>query len=252
MKRYGLIGKELQHSFSPKYFKEKFKRENIEASYELFPMDSLKNLRAWIGTQPFLEGFNVTIPFKEEILEHLDQVDEIATAIGAVNTVRVKHLGGGAVFLKGYNTDWIGFKLSVLPFLESMPQPIRKALVLGTGGASKAIIYGLHELGISHSFVSRSPQSTEVLGYSDLTEEVMLDHLLIINTTPVGMYPLVDGQIRLPFHSITSKHIAYDLVYNPPVTRFLEECAKRGAHIKNGQEMLEIQAHWAYELFIKD
>ena len=250
---YGLIGFPLGHSFSAKYFAEKFACENIEATYENFEMEQLPDLHQWAMTQPHLRGFNVTIPHKQTIIAQLDALSPAATEIGAVNVVRIVRSAEGEVRLLGDNSDWVGFTESLRPLLRP---DIQHALVLGTGGASRAVVVALRKLGIYPTYVSRYPlpQGVEVGGavvpvltYDALTPEMMKTHLLVVNTTPLGMHPKVEEAPAIPYAWLTSAHVLYDLVYNPLETRFMELGKAQGAVVKNGLEMLHLQAEAAWE-----
>src|SRR5690606_29981621 len=243
MKQYGLIGKTLSHSFSKKYFEEKFKRENINAVYENFELNDISQVEGLFSIHSKLCGLNVTIPYKEQIIPYLDEVDEQAQKIGAVNTIYIdKEIGK----MKGYNTDVYGFKQSLKPFLENQHQ---RALILGTGGASKAVAYVLNELGITTAFVSRTPQLENQLSYDELNENILASFLLIVNTTPLGTFPNVDEKPIINYDAITPNHLLYDLVYNPVETAFLKEGKKRGALTINGEQMLQLQAEKAWEIW---
>lgn len=243
MKQYGLIGKTLSHSFSKKYFEEKFKRENINAVYENFELNDVSQVEGLFSIHSNLCGLNVTIPYKEQIIPYLDEVDEQAQKIGAVNTIYIdKEIGK----MKGYNTDVYGFKQSLKPFLENQHQ---RALILGTGGASKAVAYVLNELGITTAFVSRTPQLENQLSYDELNENILASFLLIVNTTPLGTFPNVDEKPTINYDAITPNHLLYDLVYNPAETAFLKEGKKRGALTINGEQMLQLQAEKAWEIW---
>lgn len=242
MRQLGLIGKSLSHSFSKSYFEEKFKRENIsDFSYELFELPDLQGIRTFIQQHPDLIGFNVTIPYKQAIIPYLDALSEEAAAVGAVNTVTIQHIDGQTI-AKGFNTDIIGFRQS----LKNVDIP-GHALILGTGGAAAAIIYVLENLGYRCTTVSRDPHRG--LPYSALTPEIIAQHKLIVNCTPLGTYPNINEKPDIPFNGISGDHILYDLVYNPEVTTFLKEGALRGARIQNGLAMLHAQAEAAWTLF---
>ena len=243
MKQYGLIGKTLSHSFSKKYFEEKFKRENINAVYENFELNDISQVEGLFSIHSNLCGLNVTIPYKEQIIPYLDEVDEQAQKIGAVNTIYIDKETGK---MKGYNTDVYGFKQSLKPFLENQHQ---RALILGTGGASKAVAYVLNELGITTAFVSRTPQLENQLSYDELNENILASFLLIVNTTPLGTFPNVDEKPTINYDAITPNHLLYDLVYNPVETAFLKEGKKRGALTINGEQMLQLQAEKAWEIW---
>ncbi len=246
---YALIGYPLGHSFSADFFNTKFEREGIDDSYSLCPLPTFGDFGNFIDSHPDLEGFNVTIPYKRKIIAKLDFITEEAREIGAVNVVgivdRVRGKAGLPCRLAGYNTDAIGFRESLRPLLRN---DIHKALVLGSGGASKAVIYVLESLGISALTVSRHPDSRQI-SYEDIDGSVMSDHLLIVNTTPVGMSPDVEKALRIPYSLISNSHVCYDLVYNPEKTLFLRNAESRGARIKNGLEMLHLQALAAWNIW---
>ena len=244
MTTYGLIGYPLVHSFSRKYFTEKFAAEGLDAEYLNFEIPSIGQLPSILQAPPDLRGLNVTIPYKEQVISYLDALDEGARAIGAVNVIRISHSDGRTV-LKGYNADVIGFIDSLHPLLRPHH---RQALVLGTGGASKAITYGLRQLGITPTLVSRTPRKG-MLAYSDLDEEVMRKYLVIVNCTPVGTYPKVDACPDIPYWLLTPDHLLYDLVYNPEKTLFLQRGEAQGAQIKNGLEMLHRQAEASWDFW---
>lgn len=240
MKVFGLIGHPLSHSFSKTFFTRFFEEKNLkDHAYELFDLPELNTFPDFIKKHQ-LSGLNVTIPYKQSIITYLDEADAVAASIHAVNCIRFQD---GK--LKGYNTDYPAFIQS----LESFDIHIgTNALVFGTGGASAAVAKALHDEGINCLKVSRSEEKGH-LTYGDLTEEVIKDHLLLINCTPVGMYPDVNHTLPIPFDGITENHIVYDLIYNPEETLFLKEAGKRGAKIKNGLEMLELQALKSWEIW---
>lgn len=244
---FGLIGFPLSHSFSKKYFSEKFLREKIEnTSYELFPLESIGELSNLLVTQSDLKGLNVTIPYKQAVMPMLSELDVTAQKAGAVNTINIT-IKEGKPFLKGFNTDVYGFRQSLKPFLESQHD---RALILGTGGASKAVAFVLDEIGIPYVFVSRhSKEDGKSLPYDALNADVMKAFKLIVNTTPVGMYPNVDQCPPLPYEHLGSGHFLYDLVYNPVETLFMKEGKKRGALTQNGLDMLHMQAEKAWEIW---
>lgn len=249
-KEYGLVGHPLGHSFSHDYFEEKFRREGINATYLNLDLDSASDfpslLRETIETHPDLIGFNVTIPYKEKILECLDSVDAQAGNIGAVNVVRIiRDAHGRCSSLAGYNTDITGFTESLRPFVGRQH---RKALILGTGGAAKAVRHGLLSLGIEATFVSRFPSEGQ-LSYAQLTAETISDHLVIVNATPLGMYPKTENSPDIPYENLSPDHICFDLVYNPAKTRFMELAEQQGATVINGLEMLHIQADEAWKIW---
>lgn len=236
---YGLIGYPLTHSFSPAYFKRKFAEQGIEATYEAFPLTQINKFPQLLKTHPSLGGLNVTIPHKEAIIPYLDEVDTTAAEIGAVNCISITN-----GVKKGYNTDAIAFEQSLVPLLT--PQHTH-ALILGTGGASKAVAYALQQLGIPFQKVSRTKKEG-LLTYDELTNEVIAQHKLIINTTPLGMSDISSAPFLLYDH-IGNGHLLYDLIYNPDETAFLAYGLQRGAHIKNGFEMLELQAEASWEIW---
>lgn len=239
---YGLIGYPLSHSFSATYFNEKFFREGIpDSRYELFEIEAIDELPHLLEKWPALRGLNVTIPYKESIIPYLDFVDPHAAAVGAVNCVKVLPSR-----LEGYNTDIIGFRQSIEPLLA---ENINSALILGIGGAAKAVAYVLHQLEIPYTIVSRSPSNADEIGYAGLDGNIVAGSKLIINTTPLGMYPATDASPAIPFQAIGPQHLCFDLVYNPPKTLFLINCEKQGAIIKNGLEMLYLQAEASWQVW---
>ncbi len=236
MRHFGIIGFPLLHSFSAKYFSEKFEREHIEAEYSLYPVP-IGNLKLEIGhLLDSLDGFNVTMPYKQEIIPYLDRLDETAKEVGAVNVVHRR---------VGYNTDCLGFMESIQPLLRKED---KQALVLGTGGASKAICYGLKQLGLTPTLVSRTPKAG-MLGYEDLTKDVMAAHTVIVNCTPLGMLPDVDSCPPIPYEQVTAQHLLFDCVYNPEETLFLKKGKAQGASIQNGIGMLYGQAKAAWKIW---
>ena len=234
MRHFGIIGKPLGHSYSERYFTEKFVREHIDATYHAFAIDHIEHVQPLMKK---LEGFNVTYPYKETILPYLQDIDPIAEAIGAVNVV---HKG------IGYNTDWIGFKDSLQAWIGSAEV---RALLLGTGGVSKAIQYALDEMGIAWTAVSREARGEKVIGYEDVDEEVMRTHRLIVNCTPLGMHPYEHEKPNLPYHLLSKGHWMYDCIYNPEKTLFLQQGIQQGCKIKNGLEMLHLQAEQAWQIW---
>ncbi|MBN1252952.1 MAG: shikimate dehydrogenase [Bacteroidales bacterium] len=246
-KLYGLIGFPLSHSFSQKYFRNKFEKENIfNADYLNFEIENINKLPEIIYNHKNLYGFNVTIPYKIEILNFLDEIDITAKEIGAVNTVKIFR-NESVVKLKGYNTDVYGFNESLK---NKLLNHHKNALVLGTGGVSKAIVFALKKLNFSVTIVSRNKSKLEnTLRYENLTQEIIEKNTLIVNATPQGMFPDIKNMPQIPYKYLNNKHILYDLVYNPPLSKFLEEGKKHNATIINGQKMLEFQAEKAWELF---
>ena len=246
MRLFGLIGYPLSHSFSAHYFAKKFASENIQdADYRLFPLEQILEISSLIALQPNLQGFNVTIPYKVSILPYLHHISKEAEAVGAVNCVKIER-GESIVKLTGYNTDIFGFRESLVPVLKSYH---KKALVLGTGGAAKAVCYTLEKLGITHTQVSRTGKDVDILNYSQLDETIISDNLLIVNTTPVGMYPDTDKFPDIPYQFLGNKHLLYDLVYNPTETSFILKGREAGATVKNGLQMLELQAEKSWEIW---
>jgi shikimate dehydrogenase len=242
MKLYGLIGYPLGHSFSKKYFTEKFQREGIvDATFELFPLQQIQDFPQLINTLPDLAGLCVTIPYKESIIPYLNRIDDKSNAIAAVNCIKIKE---GELI--GYNTDVIGFENSLKPYLQSHPQ---KALILGTGGASKAVQFVLKKLKIEFLVVSRKPVSGISISYNQLNQETIHEHTIIINCTPLGMTPHIEELPLLPYSFIGKEHLLYDLVYTPSITAFLEKGRMQGATIKNGEEMLHIQAKANWQIW---
>ncbi len=241
MRLFGLIGSPLTHSFSKKYFSRKFEEEGLEdCRYELFPLATIAELPGLLDTNPELEGLNVTIPYKKQVLSYLAAV-EIPEGLHACNCIRIK---GGR--LTGYNTDVAGFEKSVSPLLKPWHS---RALVLGNGGATEAVIFVLKKLGIRYQVVSRSLHTGSDLTYADLDKETVRQHNLIINTTPLGTFPDTGSCPPVPYEGITEKHLLYDLVYNPSKTLFLQKGEARGAGIKNGEDMLVIQAEESWKIW---
>jgi shikimate dehydrogenase len=257
MKKLGLIGYPLTHSFSKEYFTKKFEKEGIEDHvYELFPLPNLSDLPELIRAEPDLVGLNVTIPHKIGVMFYLDKVDKAAKEIDAVNCIKigghkpVEAFFNGDLFatkvrLEGYNTDAYAFEKSLKPLLR---KEHKEALILGNGGAARAVSYVLRKLKISHKFVSRKPGKGQLF-YKDLNKDILSDHLLIINTTPVGMSPNISEFPQIPYEFITVKHLLYDLIYNPAETAFLAKGKANGASVKNGMEMLHLQAEKAWEIW---
>lgn len=242
---YGLIGYPLGHSFSRNYFCNKFSNEGINARYVNFELPDISEFPEVLRT-PGIVGLNVTIPYKEKVIPYLDSLDETAAAIGAVNVIKVKRDSNGNVeCLKGYNSDIIGFMDSIRPLIK--PEQ-KKALVLGTGGAAKAVYHGLSLLGVSAIYVSRT-KGPDRLTYDELTPDVMSTHTIIVNATPVGMFPNINGCPSIPYHLITPQHLCYDVVYNPELTLFMKKSAQQGATTKNGIEMLLMQAIAAWNIW---
>jgi shikimate dehydrogenase len=244
MDKYGLIGYPLGHSFSISYFNQKFKDEGIDAVYENFEIVSIDLLPEVLDSNPNLKGLNVTIPYKQKVIPFLDKISPEARAIGAVNVIKVIH-EGKSVKLKGYNSDVIGFTQSIEPMLERYH---KKALILGTGGASKAVDYGLKSLGLETVFVSRY-ERPGTIQYGNITPEVIKEYNVIVNCTPLGMYPHTDECPQLPYEAMDYHNILYDLIYNPDETLFMKRGLERGAEVKNGLEMLLLQAFASWEFW---
>ena len=244
MDKYGLIGYPLGHSFSIGYFNEKFENEGIDARYINFEIPTIEHLREVLDSTPDLKGLNVTIPYKEKVIEYLDSVSPEARAIGAVNVIKVTHKGKKTL-LKGFNSDVIGFTQSIEPMLE---QCHKKALILGTGGASKAIDYGLRSLGLETVLVSRYERPGTVQ-YNKLKPEDVKEYNVIVNCTPLGMYPKTEECPLLPYEAMDSNNLLYDLIYNPDETMFMKMGKKYGATVKNGLEMLLLQAFASWEFW---
>ena len=245
MEKYGLIGFPLGHSFSISYFNQKFHDEDIDAVYENYEIPTIDALSEVLDTNPELCGLNVTIPYKEKVLPFLDSISPEARAIGAVNVIRVTHQGKN-IKLKGYNSDVIGFTNIIEPMLDKKWH--KKALILGTGGASKAIDYGLRNLGLETVFVSRY-EKEGTIRYPEVTPDVVKEYNVIINCTPLGMYPKTDSCPQLPYEAMDSHTILYDLIYNPDQTLFMKKGAQYGAQAKNGLEMLLLQAFASWEFW---
>lgn len=257
MKKYGLIGYPLTHSFSKKYFTDKFAKEGYEdREYELYPLQNLSDLPELINDTHDLCGLNVTVPHKIGVMFYLDKIDPAARAIDAVNCIKIVNhqpveaffsgeLSSMKVRLEGYNTDAYAFEESLKPLLKKHHQ---KALVLGNGGASRSVTFVLNKLDISYKLVSRRAIGKQLL-YKQLTADVMKERLLIINTTPLGTAPNIEECPEIPYQLLTSKHLLYDLVYNPAETEFLKRGKEKGASIKNGLEMLHLQAEKSWEIW---
>ncbi|NML23037.1 shikimate dehydrogenase [Pseudoflavitalea sp. G-6-1-2] len=242
MRQFGLIGYPLGHSFSQPFFTEKFNREGItDCVYQNFPIAEIGALKTVLQNHPGLAGLNVTIPYKEQVIPFLHHMQPVVAAIGACNCIRIEN---GE--LTGFNTDVIGFERSLA---EKLQPTHTKALVLGTGGAAKAVCYVLEQKGIAYCIVSRNPSGTNQIGYEDVTPAIIDDHTLIINTTPLGMYPKVDTFPDLPYEAMSAKHYLFDLVYNPAQTLFLRKGAEFGAATKNGMDMLVIQAEESWRIW---
>ncbi len=240
----GLIGYPLTHSFSKQYFTKKFQKEKItNYVYLNFELSDIKQLPNLIKNTPRLTGLNVTIPYKEQVLDYVDELSPEVKAVGAANTLLIHPV---SKHITAYNTDIYGFKHSLLPCLKPRH---RKALILGTGGAAKAVAYTLQQLQIEYIMVSRHPVNDRQLTYNELTGDIVKTCLLVINTTPVGQYPDVEKYPSFPYNFITAKHLFYDLIYNPPETKFLHLARQKGANVCNGLEMLHLQAEKSWQIW---
>ena len=244
MRRYAVAGFPLSHSFSPKFFSDKFLKEKIDdCIYEALPFKNINDLIFYIKTNPDLEGINITIPYKKSILQFLTEMDDVVATTGSCNCIKIHENQ-----LFGFNTDVIGFEKSLLPILQKHHS---RALILGTGGAASSVAFVLEKLGIQYHFVSRN-KTDYTFSYGGISEEIISKHLLIVNTTPLGMYPSMDQSPDLPYHLLTSNHLLYDLIYNPEKTLFLKRGETMGCSIKNGLEMLVIQAEESWKIWNKD
>lgn len=244
-KRFGLLGKNISYSFSKGYFAEKFASGSLnDLSYENFDLQDISEFETLIeNNHQELAGINVTIPYKEAVIPFLDKLSKKATLIGAVNTIKFTRSGK----LKGYNTDYYGFKKAIKPLLA---EHHKKALILGTGGASKGVCFALDELGITYTFVSRI-KNENTISYEDLDQDAFTEHTIVINATPVGTSPDITAFPAVPYQYFTPEHIAFDLIYNPAVTQFLSKAAAQGAQTKNGYDMLVYQAEKSWEIWNK-
>ncbi len=245
MHLYGLIGKKLAHSFSPPYFRKKFRELGIDAQYEVFELDDISQFPELIAKHNNLKGLNVTIPYKKEVIRFIDNPDETSGAAGAVNTISIDRSTGKPV-LYGFNTDVIGFEKALKPLIGN--RNVDQALILGTGGAAQSVAFVLEKINIPYRFVSRTKQQPD-FNYHDLTKEVIGHTHLIINTTPLGMFPKVDEFPDIPYESLTKEHVIFDLIYNPTETLFLKKARQQGALTSNGLKMLEIQADEAWKIW---
>ncbi|MFA9191299.1 shikimate dehydrogenase [Flavobacterium sp. FZUC8N2.13] len=243
-KRFGLLGRNISYSFSKGHFTTKFEKEKYQGyTYENFDIQEINMFPEIIKNTEHLKGLNVTIPYKEEVIPFLDKLSKKATKIAAVNTIKITKKGK----LKGYNTDYFGFLKSLKPLLKTHH---KKALILGTGGASKGVAFALQELGIEYTFVSRKA-SENAIDYSQINPETFQEYQIIINSTPIGTSPNTEACPDIPYEWLTEQHIAYDLIYNPAETQFLKNAKERGAQIKNGLDMLIFQAEKAWEIWNK-
>lgn len=239
-KTYGLLGKDIEYSFSRNYFNERFEKEGTDAVYINIDLQHIDELKA-VFEKEKLSGMNVTIPYKEDIIKFVDRLSPVAKAIGAVNVVKFEKDGT----LTGYNSDYYGFKNSLMPLLKEMP---KKGLILGTGGASKAIKHTFENLGIEPMFVSRTKKEGRYT-YEELSKEIIEENLLIVNSTPVGTFPNIDDAPAIPYEFLTAKHMLFDLVYNPERTAFLKKGIEKGANVLNGSKMLVLQAEESWDIW---
>lgn len=247
IKKLGLIGYPLTHSFSARYFAEKFKNEGISGyTYENFEIPRIEDFPNVIKNNPEIFGLNVTIPYKEQIIPYLDELDDEAKEIGAVNTIKVIRSVDGLVKLKGFNTDIYGFRETLKPLLKMNHY---KALILGTGGAAKAVEYVLKKIGLSVLYVSRNPESENERNYIELNEFAVKDFPVIVNSTPLGMHPKVDACPDIPYEFLNENNLLYDLIYNPAETLFMKKGAEKGAITQNGLGMLKLQAEKAWSIW---
>jgi shikimate dehydrogenase len=243
MHKLGLLGRQISYSFSKSYFKTKFETEGITTvTYDNFDIEDIKHFPKIIADTEGLKGLNVTIPYKEEVIPFLDKLNKKAKAIGAVNTIKVTKKGK----LVGYNTDCYGFIKSLKPYLKKRH---KKALILGTGGASKAVIYTLEQKGITCNYVSRTASKHVKYTYEDLNAKVISKHQIIVNCTPLGTFPNIENSPNIPYDAITDQHILFDLIYNPEETKFLRLGKQNGATIINGLNMLKLQAEKAWSIW---
>lgn len=242
MSKFGLIGKDIGYSFSKSYFTNKFESEGLPHTYQNFDIECIDKFIDIIKDIKELKGLNVTIPYKEAVIPFLDKLDKKAKEIGAVNTIKITEDGT----LNGYNTDYYGFKKSIEPYLKKNH---KTALILGTGGVSKAVAYSLKKLGIEYNYVSRTVSNTATYTYENITEEIIENHHIIINCTPLGTYPKTNVCAPIPYDAITESHLLYDLIYNPEETKFLTIGKLKGATICNGLKMLELQADKTWKIW---
>lgn len=241
---FGLVGKNISYSFSKDYFSKKFQKMELDHhQYVNFDIERIEDFSKIIHEFKFcLKGLNVTIPYKQDVFLHLDKVNKKARKVGAVNTIKITKKGK----LKGYNTDVVGFRKSIEPLLKTHHT---KGLILGTGGASKAVAFVFKELGIDYLKVSRRPRKKKEIAYTSVNEELLKEYTVIVNCTPLGTYPEVTKKPQIPYQYLTDKHLLYDLIYNPELTAFLNEGQQRGSQIKNGYEMLELQAEESWRIW---
>ncbi|MBI9068169.1 MAG: shikimate dehydrogenase [Salinivirgaceae bacterium] len=242
---YGLVGFPLGHSFSKKYFSKKFSSLNLRAEYRNFEIDCIEKFPQIFEGNDTIKGLNITIPYKEKVLPFLDELSPEAKAIGAVNVIKVIQTNNKRVLI-GHNSDAYGFSETLKLLLQ---ENHKTALILGTGGAAKAVNYALHQMAITTMYVSRYPKSSNEISYNDLDSKIISSSHIIVNTTPLGMYPKIEGFPDIPYGELTENHILYDLTYNPELTTFLKKGKEKGSQIINGLKMLELQAEKAYEIW---
>ncbi len=242
---YGLVGKKLGHSYSKGYFMKKFEEGGIEGVYNNYELDDISKIREIVKNNKLLIGLNITVPYKVDVIKYIDEIDSEAKDVGAVNVVKIIREGDN-IFLKGYNSDIYGFENSLLPLLSV---DCKKAMILGTGGSSKAVSYVFRKLGIDYVFLSRFNVGDKIICYESQSESLIKNVQIIVNTTPLGMYPNINAKPDLLYDYIDSRHIFYDLIYNPSETVFLKEGRVRGAIVKNGEEMLKLQAERSWQIW---
>ncbi|MBC7383322.1 MAG: shikimate dehydrogenase [Bacteroidia bacterium] len=252
MKLFGLIGQTLKNSFSKDYFNQKFDRLSLPCRYENYELESMADFRQLLSDQPTLCGLNVTIPYKQRIIPYLNFIDNSALKTGAVNCVTIYKDEHNNIMLKGFNTDVYGFEISLLNFIKPLAPRDRSGIIFGTGGAAKAVCYVLNKLKIPFIQVGRNADNNNHILYENLTEELIGSNHILINCTPVGMYPDELKLLPLPYHAISKNHYCYDLIYLPAQTTFLSAAIQQHAHTKNGLEMLHLQADKAFEIWMKE
>jgi len=246
MKKFGLVGKKLKHSFSPEYFRKKFEASKIDARYLLFELENIEEFKNLVLSNPDISGLNVTIPYKKEIIQYLTELDNVASEVNSVNTIQfIKNKQG--LVLKGFNTDVTGFEKTLVSFLDGKKE--LKAIILGTGGSAASVSYVLTKQKIPFLSVSRNPCNEGEIRYEDLNRNIIQESKLIINATPVGMFPNIAESPSIPYHFLTKDHFLYDLVYNPLETEFLKKGKKQGAIIINGLQMLQVQADESWNIW---
>ena len=248
MKLFGLIGYPLKNSFSKDYFRNKFEEYDLDYTYENFPIEDISAIKNLIEIHDDLVGLSVTIPHKETVIPYLDEIDPVASEIGAVNCIKIVR-DHGKIKLIGYNTDAYGFEVSLVNFLSNHINQKPNTFVFGSGGAAKAVCYVLKKLKIPFKQLSRKIVEANQINYSEITDEIIKNNFLLINCTPIGMFPYENEILPLPFESLTDKHYCYDLIYFPPLTRFLKTASNNGAHTKNGLQLLYLQAEKSFEIW---